>query len=163
MENESKTFKTLVEHFSQEDWQASRVRDKPVLNLHYKGRFEGERIEQWKCQVIAEEKESLKKVVFLSFIPFMIPKDKIKLVAALLHRINYVENFASFEINYDTGQARCKTSVQSSDVDISSDLLCNLEGNNTDLVGKYLPAIRQVNQGELMPSDVIDEYDYNYY
>lgn len=163
MSNNNQTFKIISEHFLESDWQASQLGEQPILNLHYKGRFEGARIEEWKCQVIAKENQHFKTVVFLSFVPLIIQKNQIKLIAELLHRINYLENIGDFEINYDTGQIRCKTSVQVSNIDISSDLICNLEGNNTDLVGKYLPAIRQVNQGELMPFDVIDEDDFNYY
>ena len=158
----NKTFETVKQHFIAEDYQATQVGSQPILNLRFDGSFD-DRDEEWKGQVIVQETGFFKKIVLFSFIPFLISRDRQELVVELLNRINYAEDIGNFEMNYNTGQVRCKTSVEVMDIDINIEILYGVVTNNTNLMGKYIPMIDQVNKGELLPMDAIDDDDYDNY
>ena len=158
----NKTFETVKQHFIAEDYQATQVGSQPILNLRFDGSFD-DRDEEWKGQVIVQETGFFLKIVLFSFIPFLISRDRQELVVELLNRINYAEDIGNFEMNYNTGQVRCKTSVEVMDIDINIEILYGVVTNNTNLMGKYIPMIDQVNKGELLPMDAIDDDDYDNY
>ena len=157
------SFETIKKYFSAEDYEATQVGERPVLNLKFEERFDRNRIEKWSGQIIVEDDGSLRKIVLFSFVPFKISEDKQELVAELLNRINYAEDVGNFEMNYNTGQVRCRTSIEIISDNITSKIIYGIDTNNSDLMGKYLPIIDQVNQGELLPMDAIDDDDYDNY
>ena len=158
----SPSFEAIRKYFSAEDHEASQVGSQPILNLRFDGSFD-DRDEEWKGQIILQETRSFKKVILFSFVPFKISEDKQELIAELLNRINYAEDVGSFEMNYNTGQVRCRTSIEIISDNITSNHLYGIDTNNTDLMGKYIPIIDQVNKGELLPMDAIDDDDYDNY
>ena len=162
VESNSQAFEAVKEYFSAPDYEASQVGDKPILDLKFEGSF-GDRDEEWKAQIIVSDNISFKKVVLFSFIPFKITRGKQEEVVELLNRINCVEDIGNFELNYNTGQVRCKTSFEVMSENITSNLLYSIETKNTDLMGKYIPMIDRVSKGELLPMDAIDDDDYDNY
>ena len=163
MVNNSSTFKMVRECFSAPDYEATPVGNKPILNFKFEERFDGGRDEEWKAQIVVSEYAFFKKIALFSFVPFKISENKQEEVVELLNRINYAEDIGSFEMSYDTGRVRCKTSIQITEDNLSSDVIIGIVEANTDLMGKYLPIIDQVSKGELLPMDAIDDDDYDNY
>ncbi|MDJ0713204.1 MAG: hypothetical protein QNJ54_03150 [Prochloraceae cyanobacterium] len=146
---ENRTFEEIVNFFvPEEDWNPSQVEDKPILNLDYDGR-DG----QWKCLAIAEETISFKKMIFYSIAPFYIQQNRQQDVAEFLHRINCSIDVGNFELNFDTKEVRCRTSVEVIKDSINSNLIYCVVENNIDMMGKYLGGIIAVNEGRLLPEE----------
>ena len=155
---EKKLYLQILEYFSEGDWGLSPVGDNLTLKLE-NDNADG----KWKCIAIAKERVITKRIIFYSIVPFLAFEDKIEAIAELINRINYIEEIGNFEINYMKGQVRCRTSINLTEVEFTDDLMSNLVDENLELTGKYLPIIDQVNKGELLPMDAIDDDDYDNY
>ena len=155
---ESQLYQQVVDYFSEGDWNPSQAKNDSIIYLE-NDNTDGE----WKCVVIVKELILTKKIIFLSLIPFIAFRDKRETIIELLNRINYIEDIGNFEMNLSTGQIRCKTSINLTEVEFTDDLMSNLVDENLELTGKYLPIIDQVNKGELLPMDAIDDDDYDNY
>ncbi|MEO0970246.1 MAG: hypothetical protein AAFX80_18440, partial [Cyanobacteria bacterium J06639_18] len=93
------------------------------------------------------------KMIFYSIAPFYIRRESKEHIAEFLHRINYSINIGNFELNFDTGEVRCKTSVEVIKDDINSNLIFCVVENNLSLMSKYLGGIIAVNEGKLLPEE----------
>ena len=49
------SFETIKKYFSAEDYEATQVGNRPVLNLKFEERFARNRIEKWEGQIIVED------------------------------------------------------------------------------------------------------------
>ena len=163
MNEENQTFEIVKKCFSAPDYEATQAGNKPILYLKFEERFDGDRDEKWEATIIVSEYAFFQKIILFSFIPFNISRDKQELVVELLNRINYAEDIGSFEMDYNTGRVRCKTGIQIVEDNVNSDIIIGIEESNSNLMGKYIPIIDQVNKGELLPMDAIDDDDYDNY
>ena len=131
--DENKTLKVLVEYFLKRQWQVTQSINNSILYIEYKDNL-NRSVYQWKCRAIVNETIFKRKIVFFSFIPFRISSDNIELVTELLHKINCLEDFGNFEINYEREKARCKTGVEIRRDSITSSLIQDVVENNIELI-----------------------------
>jgi hypothetical protein len=107
---------------------------------------------------IIEEKFSAKKIGFLFIIPVVVPKEKREIVGEYLHRINYVIDYGNFELNFETGEVRYRTSLEVTESELNHDLLYYLTTNHIGL-NDYLSQIEAVIEGKFDPEDLEDKLE----
>lgn len=140
---------TLHRFFETSDWGVDLVDgDPPVLQTG----FEGES-EDWMCYAVALEGE--RQVLFYSVYPGAIPPDRRPAAGEYISRVNFDLPIGNFEMSYDTGEVRVKTSLDVEDDRLSVSLVRNLVTANVVVMNRYLPGLLRVVQDDAAPGEAL--------
>jgi hypothetical protein len=128
-----------VTHFLNEDqWPYSLFQDDPsLLRVGFQGKNG-----QWSCY--ARAREEMGQVLFYSVCPVNVPEDKRLTMAEFITRANFGLVIGNFEMNFDNGEVRYKTSL---DVEAESPNLATLRHliyANVFTMDEYLPGIMSI-------------------
>jgi len=148
----SELFDTLKSFFYNDEWFYIEVESRPVLRLNHwgeNGRFS--------CQ--AEVNEEQKIFYFYSYFPVNVPEEKRSVIAELITRANYGMRVGNFELDYEDGEVRFKTSLDVENVELSHDLVSNHVYANVWTMDRYLLALFGVIYGNISPKDAVEQIE----
>jgi hypothetical protein len=141
----------LESFFETSGWPVDAVeRPRPALQSE----FEGED-DTWMCYAIALEEAE--QALFYSVYPEAIPRDRLGAVAEFITRVNFDLPIGNFELGFDTGELRMKTSIDVADDRISVPLVRNLVTANVVVMNRYVGALRRVAFDHERPEDVLGD------
>jgi hypothetical protein len=140
--------KSVVLFFEENDWKFEVVPDDSAVVVGFQGEHG-----KWKCYSKARDEEQ--QVVFYSLFPTKVSKDRIQFMSELLSRANYGIVIGNFELDYDDGEVRYKTSIDVEGEQLTSSLMDNIVCANVDAMDAYFPAIQAVIDGKLSPQEAI--------
>ena len=143
-------FDTMVQFFQEDDWKFRQLEGKTILTMGFKG-DNG----TWQC--FAQAREEQKQFVFYSVLELMVPEDKRPAVAEFLTRANYGMIIGNFEMDFNDGEVRFKTSldVRENEDKFCSGLIKRLVYVNVIMMDRYFPGVMQVIYGGVSPADAI--------
>jgi hypothetical protein len=145
-------FETAVRFFSEDGWPFTQLEGKPVLRMGFKG-DNG----QWTC--FAQAREEQRQCVFYSVCPTNVPEHKRMAMAEFLTRANYGLIIGNFEMDFDDGEVRYKTSLDVEGDHLSPALVKSLVYANVVTMDRYLPGIMRVTYSDLPPAAIIAEIE----
>lgn len=143
-------FNLLVEFFEEDNWDFQWMAGMSVLTLHYNGASG-----KWVCY--AQAREEQQQLVYYSVIPVNVPEAKRPLMAEFITRVNYGMVIGNFEMDYEDGEIRYKTSVDVEGTPVTLPLIRQLVYANISITDHYFPAIMRVLYGNEMPVDVLKD------
>lgn len=108
----------------------------------------------WACFVVARQKES--RCTIYSQAPFETPEVHRLAMSELLTRINFGLPLGNFEMDFNDGEVRFKTSIDVSGDHLSAELFDDLFEPNISTLDLYLPALEAVRDGRLTPKDAVE-------
>lgn len=138
----------LMTFFREDDWSFSQIEDKPVLWMDFAGKNG-----RWTC--FAREDEQKQIFLFHSYLPVKAPAEKRPLLADFLTRANYGLYIGNFEMDYNDGEVRYKTSLDVENTTLNNALIKGLVYANVAIMDKYLPGIMSVIYGGASPTEAI--------
>ncbi|MCT7989851.1 YbjN domain-containing protein [Laspinema sp. D6] len=141
-------FETIINFFKQDDWVFVEIPGESTLRVAFQG-DNG----QWNCYAQAIEEQ--KRFVFYSLVPVPAPENKRLAIAEAIARANYGMGIGNFELAWDTGEIRFKTSIDFEGAVPNSGAIAHLVYLNVLTMDKYLPGIMQVIYSNLSPAQVI--------
>jgi hypothetical protein len=115
--------------------------------------FQGEN-GQWHC--LAKVREAEDQCVFYSLYPEAIPEDKRSILAEFLTRANYGMILGNFELDFDDGEIRYKTSIDVEGDRLTPTLVQNLVYTNVMTMDQYLPGILAILEQNLTAKDALE-------
>jgi len=127
----------MVQFFEEDDWRFSPIDGQTVLRLGYSGKNGN-----WQC--FAQAKEKTEQCIFYSICPVKAPEPKRPHMAEFIARANYGLVIGNFELDYDDGEIRYKTSIDVEDDRLSSALMKHLVYANILTMDQYMPGIMAV-------------------
>jgi hypothetical protein len=133
-------------------WEVRPVEGKTALGMNYHG-DKG----MWHCVAWAREEQS--EFVFYSIYPLHAPQDKREAAAEYLTRINYGLFIGNFEMDFDDGEIRYKTSIDVEDDPLTPALIRPVIYVNLLNMDRFLPGLEAVLTGELTPQAASAQYD----
>jgi hypothetical protein len=142
----------LVSFFEGDGWAFNLLGEPPVLQLSFRGENG-----TWVC--IAQGRDEEEHFVFYSLCPVDAPEPRRPAVAEFLTRANYGLILGNFELDYEDGDIRYKTSIDVVDDRLSPELIRNIVYTNVIVMDRYLPGIMQVIYGQVSPADAIREVE----
>ncbi len=148
----SELFETLKSFFFDDEWFYVEVDNRPLLRLNHwgeNGRFS--------CQ--AEINEDQQIFYFYSYFPVNVPPEKRADVAEFITRANYGMRVGNFELDYEDGEVRFKTSVDVENVEMSQALVSNHVYANVWTMDRYLPGLFAVIYGNINPKDAAEQIE----
>jgi hypothetical protein len=134
-------FDSLKAAFGREHWPFSEVQEEPVIVTELSGPAG-----TWKLYAHAVEEQQL--IVFYSICPLTVPEDKRPKMANFLTRVNYGLAIGNFELDFDDGEVRYKTSLAVGRRDVNPALVKRLVRANGIAMERYLPGIEAVITGK---------------
>ncbi|BAZ31244.1 hypothetical protein NIES4074_37160 [Cylindrospermum sp. NIES-4074] len=145
-------FEAMVNFFTTDDWPYSKIQGEAALQMAFSGK-------NGMCNCYAKAKEIEKQFVFYSICPIIAPESKLQAMAEFIARANYDMVIGNFELDFNSGEIRYKTSINVEDDKLSFTCIKYLVYTNVTMMDKYLPGIISVINSELLPASAINQIE----
>lgn len=145
-------FNSLIEFFEEDGWDFQWMAGVSILNLSFSGE-NGD----WACY--AQAREFAEQFVFYSVIHDAVPEAKRPTMAEFITRANFGMIIGNFEMDYDDGEVRFKTSVDVEGSELSPPLIRQTVYANLVITDRYLPGIREVIHTKNAPLDILNRVE----
>lgn len=145
-------FKAVTNFFEEDDWKFLEIEKETLLRLEVS-------LENGTYNCYAFVDEETKIFVFHSKCPIKAPLNRRLLIAELITRANYGLSLGNFEMDFEDGEIRYKTSIDVEGDRLTPPLVKRLVYNNVRIMDNYVPAIMKVIYGGMLPEDAITEIE----
>lgn len=132
---------TALRFFEDDDWEVTVQPDNPILWLGFQGTND-----EWKCCMQVREEEQ--QLLFYSICPRRVEPGERAPMAEFITRANYGMVIGNFEMDFNDGEVRFKTSLDVEDAHLTRPLLHHIVYANLLMTDKYLPGITAVIEGQ---------------
>ncbi len=149
---EHQLFNALVEFFEEDNWDFQWVAGASVLSMGFSGKNG-----KWLCYAQAREYEE--QVTFYSVLAANAPQDKRHKVAEFITRVNYGMVIGNFEMDYEDGEIRYKTSLDVEGSTLGASMIRQLVYANLIITDRYLPGVMRVIYSDDSPTKVLDSIE----
>lgn len=149
---EGQIFNAIVGFFEEDDWNFNWVEGMPVLSMPFTGKNG-----KWMCYAQAREKQE--QFVFYSVCPINVPPEKMSAAVEFITRANYGMIIGNFELDYNDGEIRYKTSIDVEGASLTHALAKQMVYANVIIMDRYLPGIMRVIYGDAKPIDEIEKIE----
>lgn len=140
----------IQDYFRRDDWNVQLMEDRPVLRMGFGGRSD-----HWNCvAIVYEDREQF---VFYSVCRGNVSEDRRNAVAEYLTRANYGLTLGNFEMDYEDGEVRYKTSIDFQDSQLTFEQFRTLVYSNVLTMDRYLGGLRAVMYEMADPAQAIAE------
>ena len=146
--SEESILATIITYFTKDDWTFTKLQGQSILQMAYQGENG-----LWSCYAQAREPEE--QFIFYSIYPELVSEDKRFTIAELLTRINYGLVIGNFEMDFNDGEIRYKTSIGVEGDILTYQIIKRLVYANVAIMDHYLPNIRAVMDENISPEDAI--------
>jgi hypothetical protein len=143
---------TVARFFEEDEWPFSRLDELSILQTGFQGENG-----QWNC--FAEAREEQTQFLFYSVCPIHVPEDKRQATAEFLTRANFGLPIGNFEMDWDDGLIRCKTSTDVQSNQLGLEMVKQLVYANVFLMDMYLPGLMTVVYGDASPSKAVAQVE----
>ncbi len=141
-------FDAVVQFFEEDGWNFMEIASGEALKMGVSGN-NGE----YDCYAIIDEERQIFQ--FLSSFPVKVPENKRLLIAEFLTRVNYGISMGNFEMDFEDGNIRYKTSIDVEGDRLTPALVDNLVSMNVLMIDYYFPGIMKVIYGGVSPEEAI--------
>lgn len=141
-------FDAMVSFFKEDNWHFEQLPGKPLLRLGFSGENGS-----WNC--FAQAREAQQQFVFYSILDVRVPPNRRQVMAEFLTRANYGLIIGNFEMDFNDGEVRYKTSIDVEGDRLTSALIKQLVYINVVMMDRYLPGIMEVAFENIDPADAI--------
>lgn len=148
MEGTGKLFDAMWAFFQKDEWPTIRVEGQTAATANFQG-------QNGRWGVLARSDEDKELLLFYSYCPIKIDEAKRPIIADFITRANYGLYVGNFEMDFNDGEVRYKTSVDVEGSEPTFDLIKRLVYNNVGVMDRYLPGIMAVNYGGDSPQAAI--------
>ena len=134
----------VLRFFLEDQWFYQKMDNKPVVRAGYRGEHG-----TWVCYARVEEENQ--RVQFHSLMGLNIPIPYRGAVLEYLMRVNYRLPVGNFEMDLDTGDVRCKTSLETPEGELSVAMVRALAYANVRAMDHFFPGVIAVMHSGLSP------------
>ncbi len=145
---EQQIFNSLIEFFEEDEWDFQWVEGMSVLSMGFSGKNG-----KWVCYAQAREKQQ--QFVFYSVLPVNVPDNKRSAIAEFITRANYGMVVGNFEMDFEDGEIRYKTSIDVEGAALLPPLIRQMVYANVIITDRYLPGLMSVIYGGKTPETAI--------
>lgn len=149
---EQQIFNALIEFFEEDGWEFQWIPDTSILSMGFSGQNG-----KWLCYAQAREIEE--QLVFYSVLSVNVQADKRHKVAEFITRVNYGMVIGNFELDFEDGEVRYKTSIDLEGSEPGAAIIRQLVYANLVITDRYLPGIMRVIYSDETAMDVLDSIE----
>lgn len=144
-------FETIKQFFSEDEWFFFDVEDRDMLRLRMNHWGENGR---FSCQAEYNEKQQI--FYFYSYFPINVPEEKRQKMAEFLTRVNYGVRIGNFEMDFEDGEVRFRTSLDFENQELTYALVSNHVYPNVWMMDRYLPGLFAIVYSDKNPGEILD-------
>lgn len=134
-------------------WTVSEI---PTLSNALRTDIKGDN-GSYPCLAIVREGTDL--FIFYAFSPTGVPEEARPAMAEALARANYSLGLGNFEMDWNDGELRYRTSVDGAGGDLGLDTVRSMIVATVGTFDHYYPALLNVSKGERAPADALAEVE----
>lgn len=146
---ERQMLKQVTSFFDEDGWDYQVSDELNILSMGFAG-VNG----KWLCYAQARETEE--QFVFYSVLSVNAPEKRMMKMAEFITRVNYGMVIGNFEMDFEDGEIRYKTSVDVEGTELSSAMIRQIVYANLVITDRYLPGIMLVLYSDQSPSDILE-------
>ncbi len=143
---------TAIAFFQEDSWPFQQLEGQPILQIGFQG-DNG----QGSCYAMAREEQA--QFVFYSVCATKAPEARRPALAEFMTRANFGLIVGNFELDWNDGEVRYKTSLDVEGDRLTPALVKQLAYANVVTMDRYLPGIMRVIYGDVSPAQALAEID----
>ena len=128
---------SIIRYYEEDNIHFRQSEDSSVLKAGFRG-------QNGNYDLYAQAKEEQHQALFVSYCPTKVPSSKEREVAEFLTRANNGLILGNFEMDFEDGRVRYKTSVDLEDGHLTTNMVKRLVMTNLSMMDKYLPGLMSV-------------------
>jgi hypothetical protein len=141
-------FSALIDYMEEEDWKYEILEGETIIRFHFKG-------SAGRLLCYGEVDEEKCWLIFYSYMPVNAPPEKMAQAAEFVTRANRGMRIGNFELDFDDGEIRYKTSIDVEGGELSSKMIDNLLRANLSTINRYFAGLMELIYGDKPAADVI--------
>jgi hypothetical protein len=141
-------FDAVVEYLEDEDWKFNIIKEDAALMFSFRGKSGS-----WQCLGSVEEEKSW--LSFYSILPSNAAEEKRETIAEFLTRANYGLVIGNFELDFNDGEIRYKTSIDVEGGELTPQMIENLLHANLMTMDRYFPGVMAVLYADADPAEAV--------
>lgn len=150
--SDASLFKQLVQFLVEEDWGFSRVSGEEELHIQFNGEHA-----QW--MLVVRVLPESQQILCYSYYPQAITETQRPLLVEYITRANHNMILGNFELNWQNGELRYKTSLDANGIQVNATVFKQLIFTNVSLMDQYIGGIEAVTSGTKLPEAAILEIE----
>ena len=143
-----RAFEAVGSFMEDDGWHPQKMDDNYVYRSYFVGR-NGE------VTCFAQIRVDLEQFIFYVVMPVRAPANMRLAVAEFITRANYGLRIGNFELDFDDGEVRYKSSLDFEGVELTNDLIRNTIYPAVQTMDRYLPGVLSVIFGGKSPEEAI--------
>jgi hypothetical protein len=144
----SDLFEVAKNYFRDRNWPVAQHESMPILRFEYEGENGS-----WFCY--ARVRDEANQFIFLSVLEDKVPEDRRLAVAEFQTRANFGLDVGNFDLDFNDGEVRFKTSVDVTHAELTDGLIDPLVQASLVVMDDYLPGLRDVIAGKATPAEAV--------
>lgn len=145
----------IIKYLTDNDWKFSIPENDKSLILF------GLITDNGKFQCVIDVNEKDKKIIFYSIYPFNVPNNLKNSLAEILTRINYDLFLGNFELDFNDGEIRFKTSIIYEDTKVTTKMIDHLIKANISSMDTNFENINSFVRGQTTLKDTVKRIKYS--
>jgi hypothetical protein len=150
--NGMRGFETVGAFLEEDDWHPQRLEDRTIYRVYFSGHH-GD------LRCYAQVRTDLEQFLFYVIAPVKAPEPDRPAVAEYLTRANYGLRIGNFEMDYNDGEVRYKSSLDFEAAELNGALIKNTIYPAVHTMDHYLPGLLSVMYGHQAPAEAIEEIE----
>ncbi len=145
-----------ISFFDSINWHYTRNESRPVLSMRHQGKKGA-----WRCVAQARDTETQRQFLFYSVLDGFTPPDKRQAMAEFLTRANYGMVIGNFEMDFNDGEVRYKSSIDVTEnvEHLTEAQFRSLVYTNVMMMDKYFPGLMSIMYLDRSPAELIAEIE----
>ena len=143
---------TVVQYFNDYNWPFSKIEGEAARQTAFQGK-NGE----WSCYVFTSEEQQ--HLAFYSIYPESVVEDRRMAVAEFITRVNYSLVIGNFELDFEDGEVRFKTSIDVEGDRLSKALVGQVVLPNVVMMDNCLASIMKIINSDTSPAQAAAEIE----
>ncbi len=147
-----RAFATLGQFLDDDNWHPQQLEDKTIFRVYFSG-------ENGDLRCYAQIRVDLEQFIFYVVAPVKAPEELRPAVAEYITRANYGLRIGNFEMDYDDGEIRCKSSIDFEESTLDYILIKNVMYPAVHTMDFYLSGLLSVMYGNNSPEQSIADIE----
>ncbi len=148
-----RAFAAVGKFLEEDQWHPQALGDDSYV---YRVYFAGQNGE---LACFAQVRVELEQFLFYVVMPVRVPEEMRAAIAEFITRANYGLRIGNFEMDYEDGEVRYKSSVDFEGTELSTDLIRNLVYPAVQTMDRYMPGLLAVVYGGREPAAAIADVE----
>lgn len=145
-------FSALIDYMETEPWKYEIIEGETIVRFHYKG-------QAGRVLCFGEVDEGRDWLIFYSYLPVNTPPSKMTEMSEFVTRANRGMRIGNFELDFEDGEIRYKTSIDIEGGELTTKIIDNLLRANLSTMNRYFPGFMELIYSDKSAAEIIQKIE----